>query len=446
MRESLGYEEQHWYGRHRLHRVATRLPRPNRRPENRSVAPWKGQLVIFIATRSGIGFPDGMAPTARVRAYAEGLRKAGRDVWVLCMSGSSPVGDSASVRPPAGEYRGIPYRYTTGTPTLAGNRMLRAVQRARGTIGAASLILRRNWRERDVEAIILYPDSLPAAVTLRVVAWACHAPLLLEKSELPAVHRPQTGWSRYTLPVYVAATYRLFDGIIVVSDHLEHYFASRMGRHARLLQVPILVDPAFAEATADVTQDPPYFESRIAYAGGLTEAKDGVLTLIEAFRQVASACAKARLVIIGGSRSDPGFEACAGKARDLGIADRVTLVGQLPRDEVVRCLRSAEVLVLPRPASEQARFGMPTKLAEYLVTGRPVVMTSVGQQATMLRDRETAFIVPPGDVTSLAAALIGVLSDREVAEAVGLSGRSLALREFSAQRHGQRIAEFIGSC
>lgn len=411
-----------------------------------SVAYRKGSTVIFIATRSGIGFPDGMAPTARVRAYTEGLRLAGRDVCVLCMSGSRPVGNASSPTLSSGEYRGTPYRYTAGTPTLAKNRLLRAIQRLRGVIGASSLILRRHWREKDVEAIVLYPDSLPSALALRLVAWTCHVPLLLEKSELPSIHRPQTRWSEYTLPVYVAVTYRIFDGIIVVSDYLEHYFASRVGRNTRLLQVPILVDPAFAEAIVDPALSSPCSGSRIVYAGGLTEAKDGVLTLIEAFREVANTCDATRLVIVGGCRSDTAFKRCCDAARSLGVADRIDFLEQLPRDEVVQCLRGAQVLVLPRPASEQALSGMPTKLAEYLVTGRPVVMTNIGQQAVILRDRVTAFMVPPNDAASLASTLVEVLRDPDAANTVGLRGRDLALREFSARHHGQRIAEFISSC
>ena len=55
-------------------------------------------------------------------------------------------------------------------------------------------------------------------------------------------------------------------------------------------------------------------------------------------------------------------------------------------------LCNAKLLALARPDSIQAQGGFPTKLGEYLATGRPVVVTKVGEIPDYLEDGVNAFL------------------------------------------------------
>lgn len=402
--------------------------------------------MIYIATRSGTGFPQGMAPTARVRAYAEGLRSAGRQVTVLCMSPSERPDAKASPEQTSGVYRGTDYRYTCGSPRYATGRVRRRVQLMRGTMTAGKIIADRARDFDDVEAVILYPESLPSALLMQLTARRYGFPLILEKSELPEVHRKRGLWSRITMPLYVRVVYRLFDGIIVISAPLQEFFAPLLRKSALLLQVPILVDPEYLDTVASEREDDNTKQKYVVYCGSLSERKDGVLTLIRAFARSCTVEDGAHLVLVGPAASRMERERCADLVRTLGLAGRVTLTGQLSRDETRQWQLRAAVLVLPRPMSEQARTGMPTKLAEYLASGRPVVMTNLGDQSRLLTDGTHSFIVPPGDVAQLGEAISRVLRCPEAAELMAQRGRAFALREFDCNAHGKRISDFIGRC
>lgn len=51
--------------------------------------------------------------------------------------------------------------------------------------------------------------------------------------------------------------------------------------------------------------------------------------------------------------------------------------------------------------------------------------------ATRIKEGETGFLVPSGDIHAFAKALLHLLGDRELAERMGKAGRELALVRFS---------------
>jgi glycosyltransferase involved in cell wall biosynthesis len=86
------------------------------------------------------------------------------------------------------------------------------------------------------------------------------------------------------------------------------------------------------------------------------------------------------------------------RAVSLGLTPRVQFVGQL--DDVGGLLAAADGVILP------SRWeGLPLVLLEAMVRGRPIVATAVGGVADAIEDGVTGTLVPPNDVSALAAAL-----------------------------------------
>jgi len=83
-------------------------------------------------------------------------------------------------------------------------------------------------------------------------------------------------------------------------------------------------------------------------------------------------------------------------------------------------------LVLPRPDSLQAQHGFPTKLGEYLATGNPTLVTSVGEIPDYLTDNLNCYMAVPGNVESLKNKLLEIIENYQKAKKVGLQGRKTA--------------------
>lgn len=134
----------------------------------------------------------------------------------------------------------------------------------------------------------------------------------------------------------------------------------------------------------------------LLFVGKLSVAK-GVPVLLEAFARLAHRDATLRLV---GPRADYPVEA---EVARLGLEGRVTVLPEVPQEDLPKLYGKATCLVLPSQAE-----GLPCVAVEALLVGRPVVATRVGGLPELV-DRGRGALVEVGDVAGLAAALDALL-------------------------------------
>ena len=310
----------------------------------------------------------------------------------------------------------------------------------KGLALGARRVLQFHWQE-PVDALVVSSDKWIVIPLFWLVARLCGATYICEQSEDP-FHQFEPGGVLSALAAVVTHVfYRMYDGAIVISACLDRYMRARMRPGARLLHVPILVDARqFARPDGPRRIEGEY----VAFCGTLNEEKDGVLTLVKVFAGICSEFPGLRLVLIGDSPKVSRVPYVRAFAEELGVADRVVLVGGVPRRELPEYLDAATVLALARPSSRQGDAGMPTKVGEYLATGRPVVMTRTGEIDAYLEDGVNVYFAPPDDASAFADRLRHVLRHPEEAARVGRRGREVACETFDFRASGRSIKEFIG--
>ncbi len=111
-------------------------------------------------------------------------------------------------------------------------------------------------------------------------------------------------------------------------------------------------------------------------------------------------------------------------SRELGLADRVQFWGQ--RMDVDARLSQAQVALLITNWE-----GFPRSILEAMRAGLPVVASAVGGIAESVRDGETGFTVPQGDVEGLRQRLKQLLGNPELRASMGRSARRLYERSFT---------------
>jgi glycosyltransferase involved in cell wall biosynthesis len=130
----------------------------------------------------------------------------------------------------------------------------------------------------------------------------------------------------------------------------------------------------------------------LAFAGRLTAQK----SLERALEAVAGAEAVS-LVIAG---DGPEREPLEQRARELGIADRVSFLGAQPRERIVELFHAADATVL---SSSWENF--PHTVVEALAVGTPVLAMEAGGVAEVVRDNVNGLLVAPGDTAALGDAV-----------------------------------------
>ena len=168
---------------------------------------------------------------------------------------------------------------------------------------------------------------------------------------------------------------------------------------------------------------------RIVSVGRLVPRK-GFETLIRALPRVPDA----ELVIVGGpARTEVPHDAEAQQlqrlATQLGVAERVQLLGSVTRDEMPALLRSADVVACT-PWYEP--FGIVP--LEAMACGLPVAATAVGGIRDTVVDDVTGRLVPPRDPNALGDAIAALLRDRRWREALGEAGRERARARYTWDR------------
>ena len=163
--------------------------------------------------------------------------------------------------------------------------------------------------------------------------------------------------------------------------------------------------------------------SQIVGAVGRLELEKGHPTLLEAWPHVLRGCPDAYLMIVGeGSRYDALHEI----ARSLRIAHRVVFTGR--RDDIPAVTAAFDVAVLPSHREAQG-----LTILEAMALSRPVVASNVGGIPEMIKDGVTGLLVPPQDPPALAAAIVRLLRDHQLADTIGRAGHDLVHDRFCVQ-------------
>src|SRR5690606_36204995 len=82
---------------------------------------------------------------------------------------------------------------------------------------------------------------------------------------------------------------------------------------------------------------------------------------------------------------------------DLNISSSVIVLNSLKRDEIIRFIVHSHILVMVRSRDLESKASFPSKLTEYMATGKPVITVNVGEISDYRVDNVNSFIVEAGN-------------------------------------------------
>lgn len=203
------------------------------------------------------------------------------------------------------------------------------------------------------------------------------------------------------------------DAVVTVSDELATLLQETHGLSEQpsvVLNCPHAADaegsadaPSIREA-AGVRPDQPV----MVYSGAASPAR-GLEVMIEAMPELPEVvCA----LVVNKPESDYMKEVL-GRARELGVLDRVRVLPYVPFDQVVPFLSSATVGVIPINHWPNHEIQLITKYFEYAHARLPMVVSDVRVMAETARDLGHGEVFTAGDVASFVTAMRTVLADPE---------------------------------
>ena len=105
--------------------------------------------------------------------------------------------------------------------------------------------------------------------------------------------------------------------------------------------------------------------------------------------------------------------------------DRIVYLGSLPTKDLVRYFQRSTICVIPSLYEPGG-----TVAFEAMACGCPVVASRAGGLAEAIRDRQTGFLVPPGDATALANGLVELLGNERLRRELSLNALAAVVRDY----------------
>ncbi len=314
-----------------------------------------------------------------------GLRRRGHDVLVLCRPDS--------VLRERLDSTDIPYAPVLNGVDLSPTALWRSA-RALKRFGAQIVV---TLKDKDLR------QSAVAARLAGLPVLVCHG-----------TDRPLKNNARYRL---------FFDRVATHHVAVSQAVRDTLKKGAPWLHTDIAVVYNGIETEAiDVAQPAPLGLPADAITVGFVghfEGRKGYQDFAQAWLRVAEAAPHAHAIVVGKGRREPEFRAL------LADAPRVHFLGF--RDDVPAIMQALDIFVLP---SRFEGFGL--VLVEAMAAAAACVTYNTSNMPELIEDGVNGVLVPPGDISALAAAIVDLCTNDELRTRLGAAARASVHERFTA--------------
>lgn len=215
----------------------------------------------------------------------------------------------------------------------------------------------------------------------------------------------------------VRACLRAADLVLVLSKSWADYIAE-LEPSARVQVMPNYV------LLPDIRLEKPAGNTVRFLFLGILGARKGIYDLLDALVLAKAAIPNLHLVVGGNGE----VEQVRQRVQSLGLQNEVSVLGWIGPDEKAAELERADFYVLP-----SHNEGLPVSLLEAMSYGLPVVSTDVGGIPELVRERQDGLLVKPGQVDSIAAALIALAESPALRAEMGRNARKRIEESYSRE-------------
>jgi glycosyltransferase involved in cell wall biosynthesis len=236
-------------------------------------------------------------------------------------------------------------------------------------------------------------------------------------------------------------TWRRADLLVAVSQALCNHFEEAGVKTQKVKILPNAVDTGLFRPEVDDST----LRSRLKPDGrfvvgfvGSFKAWHGVDFLLEAFKRLRGNDASYHLLLVG---DGPMRAKLDEETRRLGLQEAVTLVGNVPHEEVPHYLALMDVAVAPYPALDDFYFS-PLKLYEYMAGSRAVAASRIGQVAEVIADGLTGLLYEPGNEEALIGCIRRLRADEGLRRELGQNAR-MACAKNTWRQNAERVVGWV---
>jgi glycosyltransferase involved in cell wall biosynthesis len=216
----------------------------------------------------------------------------------------------------------------------------------------------------------------------------------------------------------------------------------RMGAPSeKVINLPFFQDTTLYRIKRDAGGDAAGRPIRFLSVGRIEKSAKGHDVAVRAFAQVAKG-SDARLWLYRIAGTGPDEASIRQLARELGVKDRVCILGWVEPGELVELYRESDALIHPSPVHDP----FPNAVLEAMAAGLVVLTSDVtGAGLDRIQHGVNGFLHKAGDAEELAGQISRLLQQPERIPEIGRRARATA-EEWPVERGIAAIREMLASC
>jgi glycosyltransferase involved in cell wall biosynthesis len=179
----------------------------------------------------------------------------------------------------------------------------------------------------------------------------------------------------------------------------------------------------------------------VSYVGGFSYHR-GLDTAVRAMPMILGHIPNAKLLLVGDGEAMPKLRSLV---QLLGLGNRVVFTGWQDRKNVPSYIAASDVCLVPHLSTEHTEATVPHKLYDYMVMGKPVVVSSCRPLQRIVEGAACGFVFEAGNAGSLATCILK-LKDPELRKRLGHAGKEAAHGRHSWEAtSGRLLGLYLGA-
>ena len=172
----------------------------------------------------------------------------------------------------------------------------------------------------------------------------------------------------------------------------------------------------------------------ICYTGGFSPHR-GLDTAVRAMPRILRESPNAKLLLVGDGEMMPSLRFLT---KRMGLEEKVVFTGWMEFERFPSYLAASDVCIVPHISTEQTEATVPHKLYQYMLMGRPVVVSSCRPLRRIVEDARCGFVFEAGDADSFAERIFR-LKDPVVRERMGSAGRDAVRGRYNWKKSAEKL-------
>lgn len=233
------------------------------------------------------------------------------------------------------------------------------------------------------------------------------------------------------------ANFKIADGVVAISRLFEKHY-SRLS----VIRIPTILDIQQINYSLEGNDDK---VCHMILTGSIVGKKELLAPIFEAMAMIPSCKEVLHLDIYGPNKKQVFENISNNKELWNKVSDSVTIHGRIPQQRVEEKLREADYSIFIRPNRRSSDAGFPTKLAESMSVGTPVITNDTGDVSLYVNE-STGYLLSDNTSESLIKVFESLIQkSKEETRQMRMLARKKAEESFDFRCYIELFEKFISS-